>query len=210
MDLLDGNVARSGKVILLLPGSRKSAGKNAAILLGATEILHRHGHKDFRMVLAPTLDYGKFFASCEICGWRHEGDTLTKGGIVISLTSDDIARASGGVKILLGMGGTANQLCAGMGIPVIAPDDKGKRVQKKLLGNAEILTENTAGAMAYCALRVLDDTELYNFMAGTGRKRMGVDSPGACEDVVRYTREILGWPIREKVYMRLKHSSEGA
>ena len=99
------------------------------------------------------------------------------------------------------MGGTANQLCAGMGIPVIAPDDKGKRVQKKLLGNAEILTHNSSRAMASCALKVLADDGLYTFMSDTGRARMG--RYGACDDVVNYTREVLGWGVRESVYSKL-------
>ncbi|MBQ6418708.1 MAG: tetraacyldisaccharide 4'-kinase, partial [Synergistaceae bacterium] len=118
------------------------------------------------------------------------------------LTSEDIARASDGVCLLLGMGGTANQLCAGLGIPVIAPDDKGKRVQKKLLGDSEILTHGTSRAIAECALRVLEDRELYDFMAETGRERMG--EKGACDDVIRYTREVLGWKVRERVYAGLR------
>ena len=202
MDLLvDGGNVERGKVILLLPGSRKSAGRNAGILLRGVEILSENGHDDFRMVLAPTLDYDKFFADCELYGWKHDGDTLTKNGITVELTTNEIAKASKGALILLGMGGTANQLCAGMGIPVIAPDDKGKRVQKKLLGNAEILTSGSSRAMAECALRVLSDGELYGFMSETGRKRMG--KPGACEDVVAYTRDVLGWGIRENVYRKL-------
>ncbi|MBQ7169491.1 MAG: tetraacyldisaccharide 4'-kinase [Synergistaceae bacterium] len=201
MDLLGDNVSASGDVILLLPGSRKSAGRNAAILLGAAEILCEHGHKLFRMVLAPTVDTASFFRECESVDWKHEGDALTKSGVTISLTAEEISRAAIGGKLLLGMGGTANQLCAGMGIPVIAPDDKGKRVQKKLLGNAEILTHASSAAMAECALRVLADEGLYGFMSDTGRRRMG--RPGAGDDVVRYTRDVLGWGIREKVYRML-------
>ncbi len=160
------------------------------------------GYDSYRMVLAPTLDYESFFTSCKNEGWTHSENVLTKNGIKIALTHDEIARASDGAKILLGMGGTANQLCAGLGIPVIAPDNKGKRVQKKLLGDSEILTGNSAGAIAECALRVLADEKLYDFMSLTGRQRMGTQ--GACDDVIKFTRDVLGWGIREKVYARLK------
>ena len=202
MDLLGDVDVSKGNVILLLPGSRKSAGKNAGVLLGAVEIMSEYGYCDFRMVLAPTLDYEAFFAACEALGWNKVNDTLVKGKVSVMLTCEDIARASDGACILLGMGGTANQLCAGLGIPVIAPDDKGKRVQKKLLGNSEILTHGTSTAMAECALRVLADRELYDFMAWTGRERMG--EKGACDDVVIYTRDVLGWKVRERVYAGLR------
>ena len=202
MDLLGDNSAVRGNVILLLPGSRKSAVRDVKILLGAVEIIFSHGRKDFRMVLAPTLDYDKFFMACEAQGWEHVNNTLTKNNIIISLTTDEISKAADNALILIGMGGTANQLCAGLGIPVIAPDNKGKRVQKKLLGNSEILTDNSPGALAECALRVIDDESLYAFMSDTGRKRMGVK--GACDDVIKFTRDVLGWGIREKVYAKLK------
>lgn len=204
MDVLGDCEAVRGNVILLLPGSRRSAGVNAQILLGASEILHAHGHKAFRMVLAPTLERESFFTACEKAGWSHASGSLKKGDITVALTDDDIAVSADGVCLLLGMGGTANQLCAGLGIPVIAPDGKGKRVQKKLLGHAEILTSPSSAAMAECAVSVLDDERLYAFMSRTGRERMGVK--GACDDVVRFT-EAMGWGVRENVYRKLVPAS---
>ena len=44
-----------------------------------------------------------------------------------------------GADLLIGLGGTANQVCAGLGIPVLSICEKGKLVQKKLLGDAEVL-----------------------------------------------------------------------
>ena len=105
------------------------------------------------------------------------------------------------MKILLGLGGTANQLCAGLGIPVISIDEKGKRVQKKLLGDSEILVKPEGRAIAECALRVLRDKSLYDSMSMAGRERMG--SPGAIEDIAEYACEVLGWKIRERVYLKI-------
>lgn len=200
MDLLGDYVPEKGRVILLLPGSRKSASVDVKILLGAAEIMSANGHELFRMVLAPTLDYESFFMACDTEGWTLDGECLRKGGVKIFLTEENISRACNGACIVLGMGGTANQLCAGMGLPVIAPDNKGKRIQKKLLGHAEILTSSTATAMATCALMVLGDKALYDFMSDTGRNRLGRN--GACDDVTAFTRE-LGFGIREDVYRRL-------
>lgn len=203
MDLLENNSTHErGNVILILPGSRQRACKDVKILLEAVEILHQHGENNFRMVLAPTLPLKEFFAACENLVWIKTSDELTKDNIKISLTSESVSTASERVKILLGLGGTANQLCAGLGIPVVSINEKGKRVQKKLLGDAEILTEANAQALAEAVMKILRDEKLYDFMSRAGRERMG--EPGAVENIVKYTCENLGWDIREEVYKKLK------
>lgn len=210
MDLLyeneDKNFER-GEFILMLPGSRIRANKDVKLLLDAAEIMNVSGEKFFKMVLAPTLDYEKFFDACAGYGWlaNRTDNTLNKKDICINLTYESIAKSVNGVKILLGLGGTANQLCAGLGIPVISIDEKGKRVQKKLLGDAEILVSPTAQALAECALKVLNDKELYNFMSIAGRERMG--NTGALDDIVKFSCDYLGWNVKEKIYMSLKSSS---
>ena len=197
----------SGNVILLLPGSRLRACKDVKLLLDAVEILNSHGEDNFRMVLAPTLPVNEFIQSCESYNWHVNNDSLTKNNIKIELTSRAIAGSTQGVKILLGLGGTANQLCAGLGIPVISIDEKGKRVQKKLLGDSEILTEKSPDSLAECVLRVLHDKELYAFMSQSGRERMG--RPGALDNIVNYAGEVMGWDIRERVYKKLLSVSGG-
>jgi len=106
------------------------------------------------------------------------------------------------VDLPFGLGGTANQLCAGLGIPVVSIDEKGKRVQKKLLGDAEILVKATPEALADGALRVLGDPELFARMSAAGRRRMG--APGALANVVEYAASALGWDVREALYERLR------
>ena len=205
MDLLCDDVHEHEKsnVILLLPGSRIRACKDVKMLLDAAEILSEaeNGESDFRMVLAPTLPVNEFLKACENFGWHCEKNALTHDGITIALTNEPVARAAEGVKILLGLGGTANQLCAGLGIPVISVDEKGKRVQKKLLGDSEILVKPEGKALAECALKVLRDKTLYDSMSRAGRERMG--RPGALEDIAEYACEVLGWRIRERVYLKI-------
>ena len=216
MDLLEGKVNYTrGDVILILPGSRQRACKDIKLLLETIEILNKENcEENFRMVLAPTLPVKEFFAACENLGWvkiseeknisasENAANFLVKDNLKISLTNESVARASENVKILLGLGGTANQLCAGLGIPVVSIDEKGKRVQKKLLGDSEILTEAKPQKLAEAVMKILRDKKLYDFMSKAGRERMG--EPGAIESIVNYTCENLGWNIREEVYKKLK------
>lgn len=204
MDLLCDDVHghEKGNVILLLPGSRVRACKDVKMLLDAAEILSDAGESEFRMVLAPTLPMKEFLRACESFGWQCENGRLTHDGIAVALTDEAVARAAEGVKILLGLGGTANQLCAGLGIPVVSIDEKGKRVQKKLLGDSEILVKPDGKAIAECALRVLRDKKLYDSMSSAGRERMG--RPGAVEDIAEYACEVLGWRVRERVYLKIR------
>ena len=144
----------------------------------------------------------EFFDSCRASGWEVKDDELVHDDIHIEITNEPVARASEGVKILLGLGGTANQLCAGLGIPVISIDEKGKRVQKKLLGDSEILVRADAKVLADTLMRVLNDESLYESMSMAGIHRMG--KPGALDDIVSYACENLGWSVRESVYMKLR------
>ena len=184
-------------IILLLPGSRLRACKDVKLLLDTAEILGEG--RIFRMVLAPTLPFEEFFKACKSYGWKKiNSDTLIKDKIKISLSYESIAKSAKDVKILIGLGGTANQLCAGLGIPVVSIDEKGKRVQKKLLGDSEILVSADSKSLAEAALKILNDAELYKFMSDSGRERMG--KPGTLDDIIKFSCEKFGWDIREKVY----------
>ena len=189
--------------ILLLPGSRPRAYQDVNLLLDAALLLNAVRPCEFRMVLAPTLSLERLAASCE--GWRLLGarsPRVERDGLSIPLMNAPVAEAAEGVTLLLGLGGTANQLCAGLGIPVVSIDEKGKRVQKKLLGDAELLVPATALNLAEGALRVLNTPSLYASMSRAGRERMG--SPGALADAVNWAARELGWEIREALYRKLR------
>ncbi|NLL37668.1 MAG: tetraacyldisaccharide 4'-kinase [Fretibacterium sp.] len=191
--------------VLLLPGSRLRAYSDAGLLLGAAELLASRRPCSFLMVLAPTLELGQLAASCP--GWVLEGEdetvsaALTKGDVRVELSLAPVSEAAVGSKLLLGLGGTANQLCAGLGIPVVSIDEKGKRVQKKLLEDAELLVEPTPEALADCAASVLDDPENFSRMSAAGLRRMG--GRGALDGVVAYAESELGWGERCSVFRRL-------
>ena len=202
MDLLyECENYEKGNVILLLPGSRARADKDVKLLLDAAELMSSEGEKSFRMILAPTLNFEKFFEACESYGWEKFNNSLVKNQNKIELSFESVAKSVDGVKILLGLGGTANQLCAGLGIPVISIDEKGKRVQKKLLGDSEILVEPSAFNLAETAMKVLHDENLYKFMSNAGRERMG--TAGALDDIVNFACENLGWKIKNDIFKRI-------
>jgi tetraacyldisaccharide 4'-kinase len=198
--------------VMLLPGSRARAYDDVKLLLSAVEILQSRKSCDYVMVLAPTLSLPRLAEACggekwEIAGEKEEGKEekkpfLAKNGIKIPLHQGEVSAAAGGARLLIGLGGTANQLCAGMGIPVVSIDEKGKRVQKKLLDDSEILTEPLPSALADCALRILTDPGLHGKMALVGKSRMG--KPGALDNVLRYAGSELGWTVRCEVYKKLR------
>jgi len=191
-----------GNIILLLPGSRARANKDVKLLLDAAEIMNENGEKNFRMILAPTLNPEEFFKSCRSYGWERRENSLAKNSLEINLSFESVAKSVNGVKILLGLGGTANQLCAGLGIPVISIDEKGKRVQKKLLGDSEILVPALPEQLAECALKVLHDENLYKSMSNSGIERMGI--PGALDSIIDFTMENLGWEIKNNVFKKFR------
>jgi len=201
--------ADSRPLVMLLPGSRSRAYDDVKMLLGAALILQSRKHCDYVMTLAPTISLERLISACE--GWEiEEGPQLkklTKDGVEIRLHQGDVSSAARGARLLIGLGGTANQLCAGMGIPVVSIDEKGKRVQKKLLEDSELLAEPTPEALADCALNVLTNPELHATMSRAGRARMG--TPGALDSVVCYVSEELGWGVRCEVYGKLRETLAG-
>jgi len=196
----------SRPLVMLLPGSRSRAYDDVKMLLGAALILHSQKHCDYVMTLAPTISPERLISACE--GWEIEENSklkkLKKNGVEIQLHQGDVSSAAVGARLLIGLGGTANQLCAGMGVPVVSIDEKGKRVQKKLLEDSELLAEPTPEALADCALKVLTSPELHATMSRAGRARMG--TPGALDSVVKYVDEELGWGVRCDVYSKLRET----
>ncbi|GHS95428.1 tetraacyldisaccharide 4'-kinase [Synergistales bacterium] len=208
MDLLEGakrDDFSDSKLILLLPGSRTRAYDDVKLLLDAAELINLTEKHDYIMTAAPTIDMERLVSGC--IGWRFENSRISKNDITILIHRGGVQEAASDASLLIGFGGTANQLCAGMGIPVISIDEKGKRVQKKLLGDAEILVAPTSQALAECALRVLGNSELYSKMSEAGRARMG--EGGALDDVTRYAAESLGWRVRCELYERLIGNGAG-
>jgi len=88
-----------------------------------------------------------------------------------------------------------------MGVPVVSIEEKGKFVQKKLLGDSEVLVPPQPQALAEAAVRILSDEPLRLRMAAEGMARLG--GPGALDKVVEYAASRMGWDLRVRLYETL-------
>jgi len=189
-----------GYRVLLLPGSRQDAYNDVKLLLRAAELVSRELKASFLMVIAPSIEWHKMASSLE--DYSLSGDILEKDDLKVKVAFCPVSAAARRADVLLGLGGTANQVCAGLGVPVVSVDDKGKRVQKKLLGDAEVLVKRDPRRLALEVVSILKDRERHRYMSSVGRQRMG--QPGCIEDVTGYLLYELGWKHRHDLYCFLE------
>ena len=206
--------------ILLLPGSRLRAYEDVALLLATAECLGERcvAKRDtavprFLLVVAPTLESPRLVAEATRRGWaerrifRRGRNVLVLekekswGRLSVELSDESVAKVASGARLVIGLGGTANQICAGLGVPVVSILEKGKLVQKKLLRDAEVLVPPSPEDLSEAAERILEDATLHAAMSDAGRRAMG--RPGALGDVETYAAECLGWALRHDVYKEL-------
>lgn len=187
-----------GRRILLLAGSRSRAYDDMRLILNAARLLSGRLRCTFVSVMAPTIDIGKMTA--ELADWKlsDDGFALEHEDLSVRIFTGQVSDAAQETELLIGLGGTANQLCAGLGVPVVSILEKGKIRQKKLLKEAEILVEPDPEDMAGAAERILEDYGLWQEMKAAGIKHLG--DVGALNSVVEYCAGPLGWDNRCKVY----------
>ena len=208
MDLLDEVKSPAfawsdrGVKILLLPGSRPRAYDDIKLILDTASLLAARMECNFVMVPAPTIDIKTMTDNLE--GWElsADGGTLASEKVAVTVCYEPVAAVAYGAELLIGLGGTANQLCAGLGIPVVSIIERGKLRQKKLLREAEILVPPEPAALAEAAERILSDSELRRSMQEAGMKNLG--RTGALEKVVEYCAEELGWDMRCRAYEKYR------
>lgn len=208
MDLAGDTIYRPGDPgihrVLLLPGSRERAYGDLSLLLDAALIVSEKEICSFEMVVAATIDRQRLLEN--VPGWRPAGDnsiSLRDGSTKVALFFGDVAAAAARSDILIGLGGTANQICAGLGVPVVSIDEKGKRIQKKLLGEAESLVAPDPVTLAAEAVAILRDPRRRKMMSEAGVERMG--RAGCIDSVIRYAAEALGWRKRYDTCMKFAH-----
>lgn len=185
--------------VMLLPGSRPRAYEDIFLLLDAVKLLTEKIPCGYVMVLAPTIDKARLLAGITYeCG----GDgSLSVGGARVRLFTGPLASAAYGADLLIGLGGTANQVSAGLGVPVVSILERGKLVQKKLLQGAEILVPPTPKALADASAELLLDPEKRNEMARIGVRMLG--GAGALDSILKYAAKELGWDARCRLYHAL-------
>lgn len=187
-----------GRRIILLAGSRPRAYDDARIILETALLLSQRVECTFVNVMAPTIDVARM--SKELDGWSMspDGKTLERGGLGVKIFQGPVSQAAPGADLLIGLGGTANQLCAGLGIPVVSILEKGKLRQKKLLREAEILVNANPAELAEAAEKILNDPILWREMREAGIKYLG--GTGALDKVVEHCADVLGWDNKCAVY----------
>lgn len=187
---------KAGSRVLLLPGSRPRAYDDVKLILDSALLLAEKCSCEFVMVPAPTIDMEKLCDS--LGGWQISGDnsmiTSSSSGTEVKIYYGQVAGAARGADLLIGLGGTANQLCAGLGLPVVSILETGKLRQKKLLREAEILVDAKPEELAGAAAKILSDRKLMNEMKEAGIRNLGGE--GALDSVVEYCAEELGWDNR--------------
>ncbi len=189
-----------GARVLLLPGSRIRAYEDLGLLLRTVEILYREVPSlSCRLVVAPTLEKEELSRVIRREGWQEEGFFWSHPeGCRIALYGGSLVEGAPGADLLIGLGGTANQVCAGLGIPVLSVREKGKLVQKKLLGEAEALVPPDPESLARKARILLENPEILARMSRAGREAMG--PPGSLERIVQTLDARFGWSNRCRVY----------
>ncbi len=194
------NLWGEGRRILVLPGSRSRAYADAGLLLETIRLIAERTRVSAVMVLAPSIEEKKIVADAD--GWTYESGRLRRDDVTVRLFCGDVTEVAQGAELLLGLAGTANQVCAGMGIPVLSIREKGKLVQKKLLGDAELLVEPEPRTLAEAGLRLLGDARRLSFMSEAGKKRLG--ARGAIDSLLDYVDGELGWGKKCETYRKLK------
>ena len=186
--------------VLLLPGSRPRAYRDAVLLMNTARLISERVRCAFLMVLAPTLDIRKML---EETGCRLRDDGSVSGiGVDIALYTGPVASAAYGVDLLIGLGGTANQVAAGLGVPVLSILERGKAVQKKLLKDAETLVQPDERSLADEAVEILRDPARRLEMSRAGIEIMG--GAGALDAVVEFAADELGWEARCNLFEKLR------
>jgi tetraacyldisaccharide 4'-kinase len=187
--------------VLLLPGSRPRAYRDAKMLMDAARLISERVRCAFLMVLAPTLDIRKMLGETGCC-LRDDG-YISGMGVEAALYTGPVASAAYGADLLIGLGGTANQVSAGLGVPVLSIIERGKAVQKKLLKNAETLVRPDADSLADEAVKILRDPARRLAMSRAGIEIMG--GAGALDAVVEFAADELGWDARCDLFEKLKN-----
>ncbi len=192
LDIRGISLPLSSPIVAILPGSRERAYDDLPLLLETVRLLSEsNGRVNFILIPASSLKLERVKEIALSKGWQFTEENppfcgvLRKGDAKIFLTTE-LGDALSSSTVVLGLAGTANQQAAGLGKPIVSIDEKGKRVQKKLLGNAEVLVPYDPKALKDMLYNILKDKDLYKKMSSEGKRRMG--SRGALDRLVQYLK----------------------
>ncbi len=184
-------------VVTLLPGSRRDAADNAALLAHAARVIAAEvpGVR-FLLTVAPTVSGVPIRARLGALDQAVivSDEDVRIGGAHVRLTAS-FADAAARAQVVIGMAGTANEQAAGLGKPVIAFPGPGPQfgpeflaAQHRLLGDAVVPVRDGREAAAAVA-RLLRDPVERERRGAIGRERMG--PPGGAQRIAAALLEMI-------------------
>ncbi|MBV9263464.1 MAG: hypothetical protein JO324_04010 [Candidatus Eremiobacteraeota bacterium] len=190
---------RSGAPALaLLPGSRESAYADAAFLLEiVARVAESHPQLKAALSIAPGLDARVFSRDAQQHGWQvaMTPDELLpfvlsrQGRQLVGAWRGSLAALLRDATLVLGQAGTANEVAAAAGVPIIAFEEADRRSgrwyrkrQRGLLGDAlAVYPRSLESARAVADL--LGDAERLRRMSEAGKRRLG--PPGGAARIAK-------------------------
>ncbi len=185
----DEAVADFAPALALLPGSREKAYADAAFLLEIVrELAAQRTGLGAVLSIAPNLAPDRFAQAAAAHGWEVLKDGDESVPFALRLGDRTVVRAWRGpvgavltrVELVLGQAGTANEIAAAAGVPVVAFERRKdrkrlwyRRRQSALLGDALIVLPNELSAAIAETRDLLADPPRLARMAAIGRERMG-------------------------------------
>lgn len=202
-------------VIGILPGSRREAYLNmedlARVAIAYASLVNVETAPSFLVALSGGLSFQMLAEGLTSLGWhavRASVDEVSAGvvghvehpgkkwPVRLTIAQGRFGDLLANVKIVLGMAGTGNEQAVGLGKPVVTFSGRGPqftekflRTQKKLLGDAILVTPRDPETTAMELFALLNDSVRYEAMARTGRERMG--EPGGATRIAARIMQII-------------------
>lgn len=210
----DFRIEDNRHVVGILPGSKEEAYKNLPIILDAVKKISRKfflfRKVDFLLAMAASLSLKRLGEVVSLNrDWILKSSTSEerKRGIVAYLVSSpgvrikivrgrfaDVLNSS---EVIIGLSGMGNEQAVGLGKPVVSFSTKGPQITKKflriqqlILGEAILIVEPKAEAVAEEVSAILFHPEKKEEALRVGKKRMG--GPGAAAQAADLIKKELG------------------
>ena len=175
--------------LALFPGSRESAYADARFLL---EVVRRvaAAWPGLRAALsiAPRLDAEIFARDAQRSGWQVAAPRdelrpfvlLRQGREIVTAWRGSLAALLSDATLVLGQAGTANEVAAAAGVPIVAFEEERPRTgrwyrqrQRGLLGEALAVYPRSADVGAAAVAALLNDPACLRRMSEAGKRRLG-------------------------------------
>ncbi len=178
---------KGGFRVVLLPGSRNLQLEKLSVLLEAVFLVSQEVPVEWILVKAPGQSLEELVSF--VPDWYCDGDCFWRKDLSVRIFCGPLASVMEGADLAVGFGGTANQICAGLGIPVLAVGGKEKKSQKRILGEAVKVVPPEVTAIKRELSYLLSDSEERVKMGQAGRERMG--PPGALDCIANQIKEFM-------------------